>query len=304
MASETSRRAVLGGAAAAGVTGLVSAVGRRSAGAATARRYEGKVVLISGGTSGIGAATARAFAAEGAKVTFCGRRRHLGQQVQDEIRAAGGETTYIRADVRQPQQVTYFVDRTVRIYGGLDVAVNNAGIQVSGLVEETTVAEWDDQIDTNVRGVFLCMQAEVRQMRRTGGGVIICTASSGAQMSRPNLSAYSASKRAVQGLIQSAALEYGQHGIRINALAPGMTDTPMVRPPGVPDPTWTEMLKVLGELNVPGVYRIARPEEMATATLALASDDFSYQTGTTIFVDGGLTAGRPIELPPGVELPS
>lgn len=290
------RRVVLAGAGAAAVAAAATP-GEARAAEAAGGRFAGKVVLITGATSGIGEATARAFAAEGAKVAFCGRRVALGRAVERSIRAAGGEASYLAADVRIPASVQQFVDRAVRRYGGLDIAFNNAGIQISAKLHEVTVEQWDDVFDTNARGVFLAMKYQLPHLL-AGGGQIIVNSSVGAIVGRPELSTYQATKQAVQALVQSAALEYGGHGVRVNAILPGITDTPMIRPPDMDDATWEQAKVVLGKLNVDGLKRIATPADIARAVLALASDDLAYLTGASVPVDGGIAAGRPLQLPP------
>jgi NAD(P)-dependent dehydrogenase (short-subunit alcohol dehydrogenase family) len=305
MGDRLSRRAVLGGTAAglAGFAGLAAVPAAADSDRGKPLRFDGKVVLITGATSGIGRETAIAFGAAGAKVGFCGRRADLGRQVETEIRGAGGEATYLRADVRVPDQVRAFVDGVARRYGRLDIAFNNAGIHLGKPLHETTVDEWEDVHRTNARGVFLSIKYEVPHLIRAGGGVIICTASSQAEHTRPGHGAYSASKRAVQGMVRSAALDYGAKGIRVLSVDPGTTDTRLVRPPGIPDDLWEQFKKAWGPLNVYGLPRMAEPREMATAVLALVSSDFGYLTGTSILIDGGMSAGRPMTIPDGFPTP-
>src|SRR5271165_6908203 len=170
--AELDRRAMLGLAAAA-VAGSLAACsdvpGRASASVATKRRFDNKVVLITGATSGIGRAAARAFAAEGGKVGFCGRREALGHEVEEQIRSQGGEAIYIKADVRVEAEVRSFVDQVAQRYGRLDVAFNNAGITLEKPLHEYSSQQWDDVMNTNLRGVFLAMKYEIPHMLAAGG---------------------------------------------------------------------------------------------------------------------------------------
>ncbi|MFE0425419.1 SDR family NAD(P)-dependent oxidoreductase [Streptomyces sp. NPDC058953] len=284
----------LGAATAATGTGTARAAGRTGR---ADRRFAGRSVLITGGTSGIGRATAIAFAAAGARVGFCGRRTDAGRQVEREIRDAGGEAVYIRADVRSADQVRDFTDRVAARYGGLDIAFNNAGIGGGAVPHEMSAEQWDDIMDTNARGVFLALKYEIPHMLAAGRGVIICTGSSTSELTRPDGAAYAASKRAVHGIVKAAALSYGPVGIRINTLAPGTADTRLVRPPGLSDADWARFKVAFGPLNVPGLERMAEPEEIARSVLGLASDDFPYMTGASVAVDGGSTTGRKIIRP-------
>ncbi|MEU0544445.1 SDR family NAD(P)-dependent oxidoreductase [Nocardia sp. NPDC005978] len=302
----TSRRRLLGRAAvasgvlagaAAGLAGGVALGADSNApryGPAARQRFTGKTVLITGGTSGIGAAAARLFAAEGARVAFCGRRVERGQSVEREIRAAGGEATFVRADVLVESDIRDFVDTTARIYGGLHVAFNNAGITIQKKLHEYDADEFDRVVNTNLRGAFLSIKYQVPHLIRAGGGAIVVTSSSNAIATDTGKGAYTASKRGLAGLVQAAALDYAADGIRVNTLIPGTTDTELVRRAAgmesLPDAAWQVFMKQWASSNVPGLGRIATPEEIAAFALTLASDEHPYLTGAQLVIDGGKTA--------------
>lgn len=258
------------------------------------RRFERKVVLITGATSGIGAAAARLFAAEGARVAFCGRRENLGRALESEIRAAGGEATYIRADVQIESDVRDFVAAAVHRYNGVDVAFNNAGITIQKKLHEYTAEDFDRVLNTNLRGAFLAIKYQVPHLIRADGGAIVVTSSSNALATDAGRAAYTASKRALVGLVQSAALDYASHNIRVNALIPGTTDTELVwRAAGlesIPPDARQVFLKQWAASNVPGLGRLATPEEIAAFALTLASPEHPYLTGAQLVIDGGKTA--------------
>lgn len=257
------------------------------------RRFENKVVLVTGGTSGIGRAACLMFAAEGGKVAFCGRNIERGNKVQDQIRESGGSGIFIRADVRNESEVKALVDRTIETYGQLDVAFNNAGISIEKPLHEYAASEFDDVINTDLRGVFLSMKYEIPHMRGRGGSILV-TSSSNAIATTANRSAYSAAKRGLIGLVQAAAFDYAQHGIRINTLIPGTTDTPFIRRlsgmENAPDSVWHVAVAQWAKTHVPGQQRVATPEEIAAFALTLASDDHPYTTGGQFVIDGGKTA--------------
>lgn len=258
------------------------------------RRFENKAIVVTGGTSGIGRAAAIMFAAEGGKIAFCGRNEERGRKVEQEIKAAGGEALFIRADVREESDIRNLVDRTVQTYGALNVAFNNAGISIERPLHEYSAQEWDDVINTDLRGVFLCMKYQIPAMLAAGGGAIVVTSSSNAIATSAKRGAYSAAKRGLVGLVQSAALEYASQGIRINTLIPGTTDTPMIRRlagmEAIPDAAWHAAMGQWAKSNVPGMQRLATAEEVAAFAVTLASDDHPFITGAQLVIDGGKTA--------------
>jgi NAD(P)-dependent dehydrogenase (short-subunit alcohol dehydrogenase family) len=286
-----SRRHLLA-AGAAGVTAALttdrstSARPQPTATQSTAANAQGtfanKVVLITGGTSGIGAATAVAFAKAGAKVCFCGRREQLGAKVANEIRTMGGEATYLRADVRQAEQVKAFVDGCVAKYGRLDIAFNNAGIDYPPQpIADTSIGEFDDLMNTNARGVFLGMKYEIPQMLKTGGGAIVNMASIGGHRAFANIVGYGASKAAVIHMSKSAAQEYGKT-IRVNAISPGAIDTAML------DRVKRDWKVTQEQMLAP--YPSKRPgtvTEVANMVLWLASNEAAYVSGANLSIDGG-----------------
>jgi len=299
-----SRRALLvggAGATAAGVAGLAAgiAVGAHEVPPAppsvsSRQRFANKVVMITGATSGIGRAAAIAFAREGARVAFCGRREALGADVEHSIRGNGGTARYFRADVRIEADVQRFVDFAVAQFGRIDVALNNAGITLEKSLHEYSSGEWDDVVHTNLRGVFFALKYQIPVMLAGNGGSIVVTSSSNAIATQGKRSAYAASKRALVALVQAAALDYGPHNIRVNAMLPGTTDTALVRRvagmENVPDAVWHAAAAEWAKSHQPGLGRMANPEEIAEFALGLASDEYPFLTGAALVIDGGKTA--------------
>ena len=246
--------------------------------------FEGKVALITGGNSGIGKATALRFAEQGARVVIAARRAAEGEATVAEIRAHGGEAMFVPTDVVQAADAEAVVKQTVAAYGRLDCAFNNAGVSGGALLHEVTEADWDRMIDVNLKGVWLGMKYQIIQMLTQGGGAIVNDSSVAGLTGYVRSPAYSASKHGVIGLSKSAALQYRDHGIRINAVCPGMIMTPMIERafaiPGVED--WFRS-------KVPG--RGGNPDEVAQAVTWLCSDAASYVTGIALPIDGGLSSG-------------
>ena len=249
-------------------------------------RFNGKVVLVTGGTSGIGKATALAFAKEGAKVVLSGRREKEGLAVVEEIKKAGGAAHFVQADVAKEADVKRLVDETVAKFGRLDVAFNNAGVELLGPLAEVTEADYRRVFDINVWGVLAGMKHEIPAMLKTGGGAIINTTSTLGHVGIPGASVYVATKHAVEGLTKTAALECAKEGIRVTAVAPAATETEMIE--RFTGGTETEQGKGLAAMHPVG--RMGRPDEIAAAVLYLASDAAKFTTGISLPVDGGWLA--------------
>ena len=248
-------------------------------------RLEGKVAIITGGARGQGAAEARMFAREGAKVVFGDILDDDGRKVEAEINEAGGEATYVTLDVTDEDSWNDAVQATVSSYGKVDILVNNAGIVSWNAGDDATVEEWDKVMDVNAKGVFLGTRAVVPEMRKAGGGSIINISSISGMVGQANIHpGYNASKGAVRILTKSTAIQYAGDGIRCNSIHPGPIKTEMTRR-GWEDP---ERL-ALTEQRTP-LGRYADPDEIAFGVLFLASDESSFMTGSEMVIDGGLTA--------------
>lgn len=248
--------------------------------------FNGKVALVTGGTSGIGRETAIQFANQGAKVVVAGRRTEEGEAVVREIEAAGGEGRFVQTDVTKEDQVKHLVEETVRHYGRMDIAFNNAGIEQTAPITEFTEADYRKVFDINVLGVFLSQKYEIPAMLKSGGGSIINTSSIVGQIAMPGAGIYIASKHAVEGITKTTALELAGQGIRVNAVAPGAIATDMID--RFAGEEGTDGRQQLASQHPMG--RLGRPEEIAAAVLYLASDAASFTTGISLPVDGGYLA--------------
>ncbi|MDB5689827.1 MAG: short-chain dehydrogenase [Sphingomonas bacterium] len=246
-------------------------------------RFENRVVLITGAASGIGLATARRFAAEGARVVLGDRNETAVLAAAAAIRGSGGAATGIGVDVAVYAACEAMVGHAVETFGGLHIAVNNAGIpsEIGGLFEDFPVADWDRLIATNLSGVFHAMRAEVPALKASGGTAIVNTASIASLVAAPGMAAYVASKHGVAGLTKAAALDLIAHGIRVNAVCPGLIDTPMLA--GAPPEAQAAMAA-----QAP-IGRMGTADEIAEVVLFLASDAASYMCGALMTVDGGVT---------------
>ena len=243
------------------------------------------VVLITGALTGIGRAAAVAFAKKGAKVVVTGRRDEVGKELVEELRAFGAEAEFINADVRQDADVRAMVDGTVARFGRLDVAVNNAGTEGRpGPITEQSPQSFSETFDTNVLGVVLSMKHQVRVMQEQGSGSIVNISSTYGHEGAAGASVYVGSKHAVEGITKSVALEVAKAGIRVNAVAPGPTDTGMLT-----RFTGTPQNKAALVTQVP-LDRLGLSEELADAIVFIASNQASYITGHVLNVDGGMTA--------------
>jgi NAD(P)-dependent dehydrogenase (short-subunit alcohol dehydrogenase family) len=249
---------------------------------------EGKVALVTGGTSGIGRDTAVLFAKAGAKVVVAGRREPEGNETIEFVRGAGGEGLFLRADVSKASEVETLVQKTVERFGRLDLAFNNAGIEgVWAHIARQSEEDFDRTITINLKGVWLCLKYEIRQMlKQGGGGAIVNMASITGLVGSAGAAAYSASKHGVIGLTKTAALETAKSGIRINAVCPAFTETPMA------DRTLRVPTVHKYVLSCHPIGRLGRPAEIAEAVLWMCSDRASFMTGQSLVLDGGFLAGQ------------
>jgi NAD(P)-dependent dehydrogenase (short-subunit alcohol dehydrogenase family) len=248
-----------------------------------------KVVIVTGASSGIGKTTAERFAERGASVVVAARRSEEGESVAKEIRKTGGEARFIRTDVSSEEDVQALVEQTVEAYGRLDCAFNNAGgapTAPRGRIHEYPVDDWDAVVDVHLKGIFLCMKHEIRQMLEQGGGAIVNMSSIyGLSADRIAYPSYVASKHGVIGLTRSAAVQYARKNVRVNAVCPGVIRTPML----------DRSLQINPEAEVRytalhPIGRLGEPEEVADSVIWLCSDQASFVTGHAMTIDGGATA--------------
>lgn len=252
------------------------------------RSLQDRAIIVTGGGAGIGRAASQAFAKAGANVVIADLDEAGGNETAALIEADGGTAMFLRTDVAKEADVAALVDRTVDRFGKLDGAFNNAGIaQSHKVLHEISGAEWQRVIDVDLTGVFWCLKYEITAMLKSGGGSIVNTSSGLGVVAMPITSDYTAAKHGVMGLTRAAALDYADKNIRVNAVLPGLTMTPIVEK-ALTDPAFVKNFEALVGRHPIG--RAASPEEIAKGALWLLSDDASYVTGTSLAIDGGYTA--------------
>ncbi|AKO92866.1 SDR family NAD(P)-dependent oxidoreductase [Priestia filamentosa] len=242
-------------------------------------KLQDKVAVITGGASGIGAATARLFVSEGAKVVLVDLNEEKGKAFEEELKALNAEALFIKTDITSEEEVENLFKKTVETFGKVDIVFNNAGIGRVHPSHDLEYSEWRKTVNVDLDGVFLVARGAIREMLQTGCGAIVNTASMYGWVGSPGSAAYNAAKGGVINLTRSLALEYAEKNIRVNALCPGFIDTPII----------PEEDKQVLAATTP-LKRLGKSEEMAKAVLFMASDDSSFMTGNSLTVDGGYTA--------------
>jgi NAD(P)-dependent dehydrogenase (short-subunit alcohol dehydrogenase family) len=242
-------------------------------------KLQNKVALITGGASGIGAATARLFASEGAKLVLVDLNEEKGKEIEAELKANNVDALFVKTNITKEEEVTAMFKQVAETFGKVDIVFNNAGIGRVHPTHDLDYTEWRNTVNVDLDGVFLVAREALRSMLVNGSGVIVNTASMYGWVGSPGSAAYNAAKGGVINLTRSLALEYAEKNIRINALCPGFIDTPII--PEADKATLSTMTPM---------KRLGKAEEMAKAVLFLASDDSSYMTGNSLIVDGGYTA--------------
>jgi NAD(P)-dependent dehydrogenase (short-subunit alcohol dehydrogenase family) len=248
-------------------------------------KFMNKVALVTGGTSGIGKATAIAFAKEGAKVVLTGRREKEGKEVVAEIERGGGKAAFFRADFSKEADVKAAVDFVVATYGRLDVAFNNAGLEATGPLSEITEEKYRTVFDINVWGVLSAMKYEIAAILKAGGGAIVNTSSTFGHVGAAQVTVYVGSKHAVEGMTKCVALEFARQNIRVNTVSPAAIDTDMIDRFAGKEGTARDALVAKHPVG-----RLGKAEEIAAAVLYLCSDEAKFTTGTSLKVDGGWLA--------------
>ncbi|SFB51784.1 NAD(P)-dependent dehydrogenase, short-chain alcohol dehydrogenase family [Cohnella sp. OV330] len=242
-------------------------------------KLQNKVAVITGGASGIGAATAKLFVSEGAKVVLVDLNEEKGKAFESELKSLNAEALFVKANITNEEEVAHIFKQTIEAFGKVDVVFNNAGIGRVHSSHDLAYSEWRNTVNVDLDGVFLVAREAIREMLKAGGGTIVNTASMYGWVGSPGSAAYNAAKGGVINLTRSLALEYAEQNIRINALCPGFIDTPII-----PE----ESKQALAGLTP--MKRLGQAEEMAKAVLFMACDDSSFMTGNSLTVDGGYTA--------------